>query len=148
MSIRTRLLLLVFAVWVPAMGGFGLLARATYVQEARTAREHMRDAARSIRFLVDRELDKRAAVARTLGASKALHDDDLRRFYDDARAATEGTGDTVMLVDADRQLVNTRLPFGSPLPPRNWRPEPALVRPAASRRCRICAGARATASPG
>jgi len=126
-SIRTRLLLLVFAVWVPAMAGFGLLARSTYVQEAAAAREHMRDAARSIRFLVDRELDKRAAVARTLAATQALRDDDLRRFYDDARNATEGTGDTVLLVDLDHQVVNTRLPFGAPLPPRGWRPATPLI---------------------
>jgi signal transduction histidine kinase/CheY-like chemotaxis protein len=109
------------------MGGFGLLARATYVQEANTAREHMRDAAQSIGFLVDRELDKRAAVARTLGGSKALHDGDLQRFYEEARAATEGTSDTVLLVDGDRQVVNTRVPFGSALPPRDWKPVPPLI---------------------
>jgi signal transduction histidine kinase/CheY-like chemotaxis protein len=126
-SIRTRLLLLVFAVWVPAMAGFGLLAWATYVQETGAARAHMRDAARSIRFLVDRELDKRVAVARTLAASKALHDDDLRRFYDDALAATQAMGDTVLLVDAENQVVNTRLPFGTPLPVRGWRPASGLI---------------------
>jgi len=51
MSIRTRLLLLVFAVWLPAMAGFGLLARATYVQEARTALGHVRDAARALSLI-------------------------------------------------------------------------------------------------
>ena len=72
MSIRTRLLLLVFAVWVPAMAGFGLLARATYVQEARTAREHMRDAAFSIRFLIERELDKRVVGLAIFGTALAV----------------------------------------------------------------------------
>jgi signal transduction histidine kinase len=122
MSIRTRLLLLVFAVWLPAMAGFGLLARATYVHEARTALEHVRDSARALSLVIDREIDKHAALARALGASKALHDDDLERFYADARGATEGTQDTVILVDGREQALNTRLPFGESLSPRAWHP--------------------------
>jgi hypothetical protein len=37
LDIRTRLLLLVFAVWLPAAAGFGLLARTTYEREADSA---------------------------------------------------------------------------------------------------------------
>ncbi len=127
MSIRTRLLLLVFAVWLPALAGFALLARSTYLHETAMATDHVRDTARSISFVIDGELDKRAAVARTLAASIALRDGDLRRFYDEAQAATDGTGDTMILVDATRQVANTKQPFGAPLPARGWRTDPPLI---------------------
>ena len=44
-SIRTRLFLLVFAVWLPAMAGFGVLARSTYLHETEAATAHLRDLA-------------------------------------------------------------------------------------------------------
>ncbi len=127
MSIRTRLLLLVFAVWLPAMAGFGLLARSTYLHETEIATDHVRDTARSISFVIDSELDKRAAIARTLASSIALRDGELKRFYDEAKVATDGTGDTMILVDATRQIANTKRPFGETLPARGWLTEPPLI---------------------
>jgi signal transduction histidine kinase len=119
--------LLVFAVWLPAMAGFVLVARSTYLHETRVATDHLRDTAHSISFVIDSELDKRAVVARVLGSSRALEEGDLPRFYEQARRATEGTGDTIILVDAARQVVNTKRPFGAPLPARGWIPDPPLV---------------------
>ena len=127
MSIRTRLLLLVFAVWLPAMAGFGVLARSTYLHETQAATQHIRDLARSISFVVDSELDKRAAIAYTLGAARSLKEGELERFYEHARRATEGTGNTVLVVDATRQVLNTRKPFGTALPDRGWVTDPPLV---------------------
>ncbi len=117
MTIRGRLLLLVFAVWLPAVAAFALLARATYVQEVQASRLRIQEAARSLALLVDREIDKRGAIARTLGASGALADSDLARFHAEATAATQGTGGWAMLVSPTSQFVNTRVPFGTPLPP-------------------------------
>ena len=116
-----------FAVWLPAMAGFGMLARSTYLHETQAATEHIRDLARSISTLVDGELDERAAIANTLGAARSLREGELDRFYEHARRATEGTGNTVLVVDATRQILNTRRPFGEALPPRGWLPNPPLV---------------------
>ena len=127
MSIRTRLLLLVFAVWLPAMAGFGMLARSTYLHETQAATDHIRDLARSISRLVDGELDERAAIANTLGAARSLKEGELDRFYEHAKRATEGSENTVLVVDASRQIINTRRPFGEALPPRGWIPNPPLV---------------------
>ena len=127
MSIRTRLLLLVFAVWLPAMAGFGVLARSTYLHETQAATLHIRDLARSISIVVDGELDKRAAIARTLGAARSLKEGELERFYEHAKRATEGTGNTVIVVDATRQVLNTRKTYGEALPARGWIPDPPLV---------------------
>jgi signal transduction histidine kinase/CheY-like chemotaxis protein len=126
-SIRARLLILVFAVWLPAMAGFGVLARSTYLHETQTATQHIRDLARSISLVVDSELDRRAAIAFTLGAARSLKEGELERFYEHARRATEGSGNSVIVVDATRQVLNTRIPFGSPLPARGWIPDPPLV---------------------
>jgi len=109
------------------MAGFGMLARSTYLHETRAATDHLRDLARSISILVDGELDKRAAIANTLGAARSLKDGELERFYEQAKRATEGSGNTVLVVDATRQILNTRKPFGEPLPARGWLPDPPLV---------------------
>ena len=127
MTIRTRLLLLVFAVWLPAMAGFGVLARSTYLHETQAATQHIRDLARAISLVVDSELDKRAAIAHTLGAARSLREGELERFYEHAKRATEGTGNTVLVVDATRQVLNTRKPFGQDLPIRGWITDPPLV---------------------
>jgi signal transduction histidine kinase len=126
-SIRTRLLLLVFAVWLPVLAGFGLLARSTYLHETETATAHIRDVARSLSLVVDGELDKRAAIAYTLGAARSLKEGEMERFYEHAKRATDGTGNTVLVVDATRQVINTRTAFGTPLPERGWIPDPPLI---------------------
>ena len=109
------------------MAGFGLLARSTYLNETTGATQHVRELARSISMAVDSELDKRAAIAQTLGASRSLKEGDLQRFYEHAQRATAGTGDTVLVVDATDQVLNTRKPFGTPLPARGWIPDPPLI---------------------
>ena len=109
------------------MAGFGLLARSTYLHETEIATQHLREVARSLSVVVDSELDKRAAVARTLGASRSLRENDLAGFYENARRATEGTPNTVLVVDATSQVLNTRKPFGAPMPARGWLPDPPLI---------------------
>ncbi|HEY0821796.1 MAG TPA: ATP-binding protein [Rhizobacter sp.] len=113
MSIRTFLLLLVLAVWLPAVAGFALLARSTYLREADEAREGIERYAQSLNLLVEVELDKRLAIATTLSASRALRDEQLARFQDEAMAAVEGTGNWVVVVDRQQQRLNTRAPFQS-----------------------------------
>lgn len=63
MSIRTRLLLLVFAVWLPAVLGFALLGWSTYLRETEATRERVRQFAQSVSLVTERELDKRVALA-------------------------------------------------------------------------------------
>ena len=109
------------------MAGFGVLARSTYLHETRQATDHLRDVGRSISFVIDSELDKRAAIALTLAAAGSLRDEELQRFYEDAKRATAGTDNTVIVVDEARQILNTRQPFGTPLPARGWIPKPALL---------------------
>ena len=116
MSIRTFLLLLVLAVWLPAVAGFALLARSTYLREVDDARHGIERFARSLSSLVEGELDKRVAIATTLSASRTLKDDQLARFHDEASAAVKDTGNWVVVVDREQQRLNTRAPFQSYTP--------------------------------
>ena len=58
MSIRTHLLLLVLAVWLPAAGAFGLLARNTYLREAADARDRVQQQAAGLSTRLEGELDR------------------------------------------------------------------------------------------
>ncbi len=118
MRIRTLLLLLVLAVWLPAALSFAMLARSTYLREADDARQDVERFAQGLNSLVERELDKRVVIASTLAASHSVRDQDLRRFHEVASAATAGTGNWVVLVDREQQHVNTRAGFDErqPLP--------------------------------
>ncbi|UUX95107.1 ATP-binding protein [Aquabacterium sp. J223] len=114
MSIRTRLLLLVLAVWLPAAAGFGALAWSTYQREVAGAREAMANFGRSLRLVIEAELDQRAAAARTLAGSQAVRDADLARFHQEASAALVGTRTWALLATPTEQLANTLRPVGSP----------------------------------
>ncbi len=127
MTLRRRLLLLMVAVLLPTAGLFAWIVVATYQRELETERQHLRETTHALALVVDRELDKRAVVAHTLAITSGLMEGDHRRFYSEAKAATEGTGNWVVLVDDENQLVNTRVPFGTPLPRRNSRPGQPLA---------------------
>jgi len=118
LSIRTLLLLLVFGVWLPAVGGFGLLARSTYVRETEDAREDVQRLAENLNLLVERELDNRIVIARTLGASPALAAGDFPTFHAEATAATRGTDSWAAVMDRTTLRFNTLVPLDDfkPLP--------------------------------
>jgi signal transduction histidine kinase len=118
LNIRTRLLLLVLVVWLPAVGSFWLLARTTYLRESENLRLHVAQLAQELNSLVERELDKRAVMARMLAASQSLHANDLASFYEVARVGTQGTQSWAILVDAKSQFLNTLTPFSGNAIPR------------------------------
>ncbi|CAM5793864.1 histidine kinase OS=Rhizobacter sp. Root404 OX=1736528 GN=ASC76_02730 PE=4 SV=1 [Rhizobacter fulvus] len=99
------------AVWLPALAGFSLLARITYLREVADARHAVEQLGESIASSVERELDKRVFMARALSASSSLAEQDLHRFHREASAALKGSGAWAVLVDERTQLVNTVLPF-------------------------------------
>jgi PAS domain S-box-containing protein len=127
MTLRGRLLWMIVAVLLPAAGLFVWIVGATYQRETDAAHRRLRETTRALSLVVDRELDKRAAIARTLASSATIAQGDLHGFYDQARAASEGSGNWVVLVDHDDQLLNTSVPFGTLLPRRTWQPDRPLA---------------------
>jgi PAS domain S-box-containing protein len=127
MTLRRRLSWMVLALLLPSAGFFAWIVVATYHRETESAQRQLRETARALSLVVDRELDKRAAIARTLASSPAIAARDLRGFYEQAKAVSQGTDNWVVLVDNDDQLLNTTVPFGTPLPKRKWVPDRPLA---------------------
>lgn len=100
MSIRSRLLLLVFGVWLPAVVGFGLLANQAYRNEQELASRRIEEQARSLSLLTERALDTRAAVSRVLASSAAVRDRDLGDFHREASRVAQASESTIGLLDA------------------------------------------------
>ncbi|WP_280152930.1 ATP-binding protein [Piscinibacter sp. XHJ-5] len=127
MTLRARLLLLVLAVLLPTAGLVLWVVSSAYLREAESSQQRLRETVRALSLVVDREFDKRAAVARTLASSPAIAAGDWQAFHAQARAATQDTGSWIVLVDHDDQLLNTSVPFGTPLPKRSWTPDRSLA---------------------
>lgn len=74
------------------------------------------DTAASIRDIVDREIAAMVTTLRVLSTSGYLQAGELDAFHARATDALVGTGNYVILADeSGRQLLNTRVPFGSEL---------------------------------
>ncbi|HEY8607726.1 MAG TPA: cache domain-containing protein [Noviherbaspirillum sp.] len=119
MHLRNRLLVLVLSVLIPAFIAATIAVAYVYQEEQGNREKALSEAARAFALVIDNELQTREAVLRTLALSPALAEGDWRAFYDYARqmAPTDESAIIVMLPNGE-QLVNTRRPFGSPLPTR------------------------------
>lgn len=72
--------------------------------------------AASIAEAVDRELVSMVTTLRIFSSSPVFLEGDLRQFHRRATAALEGTGTHFIVLDENfDQLMNTRVPFGTPL---------------------------------
>jgi signal transduction histidine kinase/CheY-like chemotaxis protein len=117
MRIRSRLLLLMSAVLVPALIVAALAIGYLYGEERAFNRASMSETARALALVLDNEMARREAMLRTLGHSRSLERGDLATFYGFAAAVAEEEGSAIILSDLEgRQLVNTRIPYGAPLP--------------------------------
>src|SRR5215212_7309221 len=116
-GMRARLLALAAACVV---GGLALAAglalhRATL--EQRSIEDGALTVARATVNAADREIAASVARMEALATSPALRAGDLRAFYDQLVATPLPEGTWFALWDTERQLLNTRRPFGfSPLP--------------------------------
>lgn len=126
-TIRTRLLLLVVSLLVPAALGVAWLVVQTYHSERSAHERTLRETARAVSLAVDRELASRQSIAKALALSRSLDDPDptpaaLAAFAARAGFALEGTGGWVELRDpTGRVRLDTR-PDALP-----GRPGPALL---------------------
>lgn len=115
-SVRGRLVCLVLAVAVPALLLVGTLVAQAYRNERAAVTEHLLATSRVLSSLVDHEIGESEALLKGLATSRDLEARNFAAF--DSRARTLMTGDRwIVLTDVSgQQLVNTRVPFGSPLP--------------------------------
>ena len=117
MSIRTRLLALVLAIVLPGVLGALWGLNVLYQQQKRAASKNLEEIARGVAAVVEREVASREIVLKTLARAPSLQANDLKVFYDFAKTAAPSVESTIVLTDlTGRQLINTRIPFGEPLP--------------------------------
>ncbi|WP_034657674.1 sensor histidine kinase [Chelativorans sp. J32] len=117
-SIGFYLFLLIIVTVVPALAiSTVLLQRNDAAQRAvvETLAEAM---AGSIAEAVDRELSGMVTTLRVLSTTRSLTTGNLHDFYERAKAALAGTGSYLIVLDGNfLQLLNTRVPYGTPLGP-------------------------------
>jgi hypothetical protein len=109
--------LFAFAMIAPLLG-FGILAISRIIVAERAAEEEqLRRAAFMLSAVVDRELTGLKETLRALARSGKLKDGDFAGFHRDASAVVHGMGQAIVLIDrALNQQINTRVPYGTPLP--------------------------------
>jgi signal transduction histidine kinase/CheY-like chemotaxis protein len=119
MRIRTRLLILILAILVPTFSAATLAVGYVYLEERHAQENGVKEAVRAFALLVDNELETKEGVLRALASSPSLARGDLDEFYRHAKVLAPTPDTSIILTEPDgRQLLNTRVPLGDPLPAR------------------------------
>jgi signal transduction histidine kinase len=117
MRIRSRLLLLVSAVLLPALIGAGIALAYVYREEQDFNDASMRETSRALALAIDREMARQESVLRTISEAPSLSRGDIATFSHYARDVHTATNTQIILSDLDgQQLVQTSLPPGARLP--------------------------------
>ncbi|GGL49610.1 sensor histidine kinase [Caulobacter rhizosphaerae] len=115
-TVRRRLLLMALSLVLPAVLFMVLLARAEFGESRARYERQLIATTRALVLATDRQIGQGQSVLQTLAVSPALIAGDIPAFERQARAAVQGGDGWIVLIDGDRQLVNTRLSPGAPLP--------------------------------
>ncbi|HEX2544425.1 MAG TPA: ATP-binding protein [Ramlibacter sp.] len=117
-TVRSRLLLLVLACIIPTGLAAVLTIYYIYADKQRQFEASLSETTRALSLVVDQEIGRREAIARTLSQSPTLTRNDLPAFYEYARSIAPTVDVVVVLADLEgQQLLNTRRPLGDgPLP--------------------------------
>ena len=116
MRIRTRLLILILAIVLPAFVAAALAVGYVYVEERRAQENSVTEAVRAFALLVDNELETNEGVLHALASSPALARGDLDTFHTHARELAPTPDTAIVLYTPDgQQVLNTRVAPGTAL---------------------------------
>jgi PAS domain S-box-containing protein len=122
MKLRSYLFLLVAVALLPALIFSVFMLTAQQKQEFATLERGMRDTARALAAALDREFEASIQALKILAESDHLDKGQLSEFYGEMKRSLAAYGpawQNITLSDrTGQQLINLRLPFGSPLPQR------------------------------
>ncbi len=123
-SLPVLLVLLPLAILVPLIA-FSLFSLSQFASSLHSIdEERIISRARSVSANVDRDIGGLLSTAAALGTSQSLADANYRAFYDEAKLSMNYAHANVLLLDlALQQLINTRVPYGTPLPKSSAPPE-------------------------
>jgi PAS domain S-box-containing protein len=127
LTIRSRIACLVLACVLPVWLAAGFLVYYAYLGKRALVEHHMQDTARALALVVDRELANMQASLHVLATSPSLTSGDMAAFHEQTQAVIQRfpAADIILADPSGQQLVNSFLPFGTPLPKRN---DPAAQR--------------------
>lgn len=115
--IRLHLVLFAIALLTPLLLFSAVLTGHFIRTEHRTNERQLQAMARSIAADVDREIAGMISTLKALSNSPSLQNGDLAAFYAQAKLTLAPTIRNAVLMDlSGKQLINTRLPFGTILP--------------------------------
>ena len=116
MHIRAYLFMLAAGILLPAILLSSLAFRLFHTAEKNAALGALGETANGVALLVDRELYSAQAALHVLAASPSLVERNYQAYYAQAKQVHAFGDGWSMLLDADgRELVNTSVPFGTPL---------------------------------
>jgi signal transduction histidine kinase len=119
LKIRTYLTLTATAVLVPVVIFAAAALNMLLDAERQAALRSVSETARAAALGVDRELAAAEARLRTLASYHTLATQDLSSFHRQVKSLMDDDETWIVLFDrSGQQLVNTRVPYGSPLPRR------------------------------
>jgi signal transduction histidine kinase len=126
-SLRARLFLLGLVVVIASLGLGAALTYKAYLHEREALVRDLRNTSQAVATLIDQELKSHTQFLQSLATADAIQRDDLAGFHERATRVATGEAHWIVLLDeTGQQLVNTRLPFGTPLP-RTVLPEGTLA---------------------
>lgn len=118
LPMRVILLRLVLGVLAPLLLLVAIYGAWNVQLHRNIATRGLRETVRVLSFAVDREMQTAQVALSTLALSPSLQNGDLAAFQKQASAAGEQFGGRIVVGDEALQpLVDTRFPYGSPLPP-------------------------------
>ncbi|MXQ11159.1 sensor histidine kinase [Microvirga makkahensis] len=135
-SLRQVLWALVFALTLPAV----LIAGAGFYSGYRAEREatdlRLQETARALSLSIDRAIEKSEMALRVLALSPHIANGDFAAFHKQTlEAGLAGPSSIALIEPSGKVLLNTRVPYGSPLP--DGRREGAVLKVQETRRVQL-----------
>ncbi|MDQ2823215.1 MAG: ATP-binding protein, partial [Pseudomonadota bacterium] len=116
MRLRAYYMILVAVLVLPVGAVCALAVNLLWHVQHDAAIDRVRENVKLVRLVIDGDLYRAQSVMRTLASSKALQEGDMARVYGELQAMNAGSGAWMLLYDEHgRQILNTRMPYGSSL---------------------------------
>ncbi len=116
-SVSQKLRAMVWLIVLPTLLLSVIAGMAVFHTERRAAVSAATETAEALSLVADREMAVRTALLQALSVSPSLAEGRLEQFHGEAARLVANTPSTIVLTGSDgRQLINTRIPWGQPLP--------------------------------
>jgi PAS domain S-box-containing protein len=108
---------MVIVILLPVLLFAALLFWRYYDSELKRIEQELQHNASELSLMIDRDLQGEIVSLETLSTSRSMNSREYARFYERAARFHDEAGVDILLRDrSGQQLVNTRLPWGTPLP--------------------------------